>query len=127
MATKKRRAKKRSTARSVQQQPQQLPKPVSLQVRLLHAADTPYYYVNYLEVGHSVYEFALTAARVPARLDDDAKARIVKEGKIDVEPVLQLLVPAKVIPQLIQALSTQYASYEQNFSTREGENSEKNK
>lgn len=77
--------------------------------------DSPAYYANYIEISYSTHEFALTAARVPAKLSDADLADVTATGRIVVEPEVQVLVAPTLLPGLIEALKTQQALYEAQF------------
>jgi len=77
--------------------------------------ETPVHYVNYAEVGHSAYEFSISVTRVPTKVDPQVLADAKKAGILRLDAVLQLLIPTKVVPGLIEALRTQLEVYERNF------------
>ena len=93
---------------------------VTLKIILEPSEETPVTYVNYAEVGHSQYEFSLTFARVPTKLSRHTLSEVQKSGELSLEPVFSLVLPAKVIPGLINALKVQMASYEQKFGSIAG-------
>src|SRR4051812_24873570 len=105
MATKKRARRKAPRRRTARTAPLDT---LNLQVKVRHSLDTPFYYVNFVEVGHSTMEFALTVGRLPPRLDDASLELVRTTGVIELDPTLQLLVPPTVIPNLIQALGVQW-------------------
>jgi hypothetical protein len=90
-------------------------KPIPVKVAVEVTADTPYYYVNLVEVGHSSQEFCLTATRIPTKLTS-AQLQQVAEGQTVVfEPTLQLIFSAPLLPALIETLQIQQKLYEDNF------------
>lgn len=56
------------------------PEPKTGRIKLDISDEIPSYYVNHIEVGHSVYDFALTAARAPAVLTDEQREAFSKIG-----------------------------------------------
>ncbi len=77
--------------------------------------DTPYYYVNYAAVSHSPYDFSMTVLRIPAELSPEQK-ELAKVGKpVPIEPLLQLILPPRLIGGLIRAFTDQQQKYEKSF------------
>jgi hypothetical protein len=72
-------------------------------VELVAGDDIAIYYVNLFEVGHTPFDFTISAARLPAKHRPEviAEAREEKVLRRDVE--VQLVFPANVIPALIVA------------------------
>ena len=113
-----RKATKRSSSRkrkAAEKRSAKVTSKVHVTIKLRDISEVPTYYVNYLDVGHSAYEFAITAAKAPTRLDDATRSQLAKDGVLELEPLLQLLVPPKVIPGLIDALVKQLTAYGQVF------------
>lgn len=75
---------------------------------------TPVHYVNYIEVSHTPYEFALTSTRIPASPSEVQQDERVP-GFAEPRAVCQLLIPAAVIPGLVHALQEQMKQYERNI------------
>jgi hypothetical protein len=97
-------------ARRVVSKPQD--QELSAQVRLDIKADTPSFYVNYISVSHTPYDFTLTAARVPSPLLSE-QLEIVQSGKpVPLEAILQIVVPPLLVEGLIKALIDQKNKYE---------------
>lgn len=89
---------------------------VTAQIRLDIKPDTPAYYVNYMAVTHSVYDFCIGVARLPSQLTSD-QAELVKKGEtVPIEATLQLIVPPPLIDGLIKALVDQKQKYEENLA-----------
>ena len=99
MAEKRKLKKAISNSLSVRIQPD--PKP-----------DTPSYYVNYAAVTHSEYDFVVTVLRIPAQLTPEQTELAKKGSAVPVEPILQLIVPPRLIDGLIGALNVQKEKYE---------------
>ena len=90
--------------------------PVSAQIDWDIKPDTPSYYVNYISVSHSPYEFTLSVAKIPSPLTHE-QAEFAKNGqKIPVEPTLQLLIPPLVVDGLINALIDQKVRHAQTLA-----------
>ena len=77
--------------------------------------DTPFYYVNYMAINHSPYDFTITAIKLPSHLTTDQLEFAKKGQPVSVEPVLQLVIPPRVIKGLIKALTEQCLKYEAQF------------
>ena len=91
---------------------QQVPKAIEVKIHADVKPDTPFYYVNYISVSHSPYDFSLSVLRLPSPLTPEQLAFARKGQPVPVEPVLQLVIPPPVIKALINALSEQYRKYE---------------
>jgi hypothetical protein len=90
----------------------QPPKELSVQVRLEPKLDTPSYYVNYIGVSQSAYDFTLSAAKVPSPLTQE-QLELARRGElIPLEPVVQLVIPALLVDGLIRALADQKAKHQ---------------
>ena len=74
--------------------------------------DTPSYYINYAAVTHSEYDFLVSVLRIPAQLTPEQTELARKGSAVPVEPILQLIIPPRLIDGLIKALSDQKESYE---------------
>jgi hypothetical protein len=85
---------------------------ISTQIQWDVKADTPSYYVNYMGVSHSPYDFTLSAARIPSPLNPEQTALAKSGQKIPVDPIVQLVIPPLLIDGLIHALTDQKAKYE---------------
>ena len=89
-------------------------RPVLVGVRVeSHDADAMY--SNYMEVSHSKYEFMLSVARVPTKLNASASAFAKEHGELVLEPQVQILFPPQLIAGLIKALEVQRDEYETHF------------
>jgi len=89
---------------------------VTAQVRLDMKPDTPSYYVNYIAVSHSAYEFTLSATKMPSPLTQE-QLELAKSGQqIPLEPIVQLVIPPLLIDGLMKALVDQKARYEKTLA-----------
>src|ERR1700733_7222939 len=80
---------------------------VTAQVHLSPQTDTPSYYVNYIGVTHTAYDFTLSAVRIPTPFTDE-QIELAKNGQqIPVEPIVQLVIPASLVDGLMKALTDQ--------------------
>ena len=89
---------------------------VSAQIQWDVKADTPSYYVNFIGVSHSPYDFTLSAAKIPSPLTQE-QAALAKSGQqIPMEPIVQLVMPPLLIDGLINALNDQKAKHEKTVA-----------
>jgi hypothetical protein len=86
---------------------------LSVSIQLDPKPDTPSYYINYAAVSHSEYDFMVTVLRVPTKLTPEQTELAKKGSAVPVEPILQLIVPPRLVDGLITALSIQKEKYEQ--------------
>jgi hypothetical protein len=94
----------------------QQPSEMAAQIRLEVRSDTPSYYVNFIAVSHTAYDFTLSALKVPSPLTQE-QAEFVKRGEqIPVEPVLQLVIPPLLVDGLIKALTDQKERHEKTLA-----------
>ena len=97
---------------------------VTGQIRIDSRQDTPSYYVNYVAVSHTAYDFTLSVTKIPSPLPDELMA-LAKEGKpMPVEAVLQIIFPPLLIDGLIKALVDQKEKHEKTVQ-RQMENDER--
>jgi hypothetical protein len=89
---------------------------ISAQIQWEVKAETPSYYVNYIGVSHSPYDFTLSAARIPSPLSSEQTALAKSGQKLPVEPIIQLVMPPLLIDGLILALTDQKAKYEKTVA-----------
>lgn len=92
-----------------------VPHSVIVNIRLEPKPDTPFYYVNYMSVSHSAYEFSIGVTRVPLPLTPDQMQYVEKELPIVLEPTLQIIFPPSVAKALIKALTDQVGKYEEQI------------
>jgi len=90
-----------------------LPGRISVNIQPDPKPDTPSYYVNYAAVSHSDYDFIVSVLRVPAPLTPEQTALAKKGRAVLIEPILQLIVPPRLVDGLITALNVQKEKYEQ--------------
>lgn len=90
----------------------QITAPVKLDIR----PDTPAYYVNYMAVTSNVFDFTISAARLPSQLTSE-QAELAKKGEpIAVDAILQLIVPPMLVDGLIKVLVDQKQKHEENLA-----------
>ena len=88
---------------------------LSAQVRLDVKSDTPSYYVNFIGVSHTAYDFTLSAIRVPSPFSQE-QIDLAKSGQqIPIEPIVQLVMPPLLVDGLIKALTDQKAKHEKTL------------
>jgi hypothetical protein len=98
------------TAKKQQQQE------LSAQIRLEVKSDTPSYYVNFIAVSHTPYDFTLSAVKMPSPLAQEQIELAQSGSQIPVEPILQLVIPPLLIDGLIDALIDQKAKHEKTVA-----------
>jgi hypothetical protein len=80
---------------------------LTAQVRLSPHPDTPSYYVNFIGVSHTLYDFTLSAVKIPNPFTDE-QIELAKSGQhIPVEPLVHLVIPALLVDGLMRALTDQ--------------------
>ena len=88
---------------------------LTVQVKIVARPDTPSYYVNYIGVSHTPYEFTLSVTKVPSPVSEE-QMELVKAGKpLPLEAILQLVVPPLLVDGLIKALADQKQKYEETL------------
>jgi hypothetical protein len=87
---------------------------VSLNISIDVTEDTPTYYANHLEVGHSHFEFMLNVSRLPPKPSAEQMRRVEEQGALIVNPEMQILFSPKLAVAFMEALRLQIASYETN-------------
>jgi hypothetical protein len=93
----------------------QAPEP-NAHLRIDVNSDTPSYYVNFMAVSHTAYDFTLTVTKIPSPFTQEQSA-LAKSGKqIPVEPILQLVMPPLLIDGLIKALTDQKEKHEKTVA-----------
>jgi hypothetical protein len=77
---------------------------------ILEPTDAPVY-ANYAEVSASQHEFQISFALTPSKPSPQALEE-AKSGSIHLDTIVQILLPATLIPGLIKALTTTKDQYE---------------
>lgn len=75
--------------------------------------DTAVYYVNYIEFSSTTNEFALNAARLPAKLSPEKLREMMETGQMRVDATAQLLIPIPLVKAVLVALATHIETFEQ--------------
>ena len=88
------------------------PNRITIKIESDPKPDTPSYYINYAAVAHSEYEFLLSVLRIPDKLSPEQTELAKKGSPVLLEPILQLIIPPRLIDGLIKALSIQKEKYE---------------
>jgi hypothetical protein len=78
--------------------------------------NTPVFYANHFEVGHSKTEFMLNVARFPPKPTMRQMAEIEEGGAFIIEPEVQILFAPEVARSLVEVLQQQIESYESNIA-----------
>lgn len=94
--------------------------PRAAEAQLLRVAyeptlDTPTYYSNHFEVGHTRHEFIMLAGRVQGKLTEAMRRELEESGQLSLEPELQILLAPTLMPGLIRALTDQLRKWEEKF------------
>ena len=79
-------------------------------------SDTPSYYVNFIAVTHTAYDFTLSVTKIPSPLTQEQTELAKSSHQIPVEPILQLVMPPLLIDGLIVALTDQKLKHEQTLA-----------
>ena len=90
-----------------------LPERIEVKITPDPKPDTPAYYINYAAVAHSEFEFLIYVLRTPPQLTPEQTELATKGNAVPVEPLLQLIIPPRLVDGLITALTVQKESYEQ--------------
>jgi hypothetical protein len=95
---------------------EQPPKEMTAQVRLDVRPDTPSYYVNFVAVSHTAYDFTLSAVKIPSPLTQEQAESAKSGNQIPIEPLLQLVIPPLLVDGLINALTDQKAQHSRTLA-----------
>ena len=90
-----------------------LPERVEIKITPDPKPDTPAYYINYAAVTHSEYDFVIYVLRTPLKLTPEQTELVRNGNAMPVEPLLQLIIPPRLVDGLIKALTIQKENYEQ--------------
>jgi hypothetical protein len=89
---------------------------LTAQLRLDIKPDTLSYYVNYIAVSHTAYDFTLSAAKMPSPLSQE-QLELAKSGQqVPLETVVQLVIPPLIVDGLMKALADQKAKHEKTLA-----------
>lgn len=88
---------------------------VTAKVQILQPETPSATYTNYIEVSHSEYEFALSCAKLPAKLRPQQLLDVQAGEPLLLEPLLQIEVPTRLIKGFIRALKIQVDLYEKRY------------
>jgi hypothetical protein len=89
--------------------------PINVKVSLRSNESTALFYVNNVEVGHTLHDFSVTCAKIPVKFRAE-DIELAKEGReLELEALVQLTLPATLVPGLINALTVQKELYEKYF------------
>ena len=72
--------------------------------------DTPAFYCNYAVVRHSPHEFTISAVDIR-----NITKEAIQDGKIDITPDIDLIVPPRVMVALRKALDEQIRKYQDEY------------
>jgi hypothetical protein len=88
------------------------PAPADIRIVVDPDDSAPAFYVNYMEVANTANDFTLFGARLPAKVSEETKARIVTSNEFHVDADVLITFPVSLVPGLIRALTTQKEHYE---------------
>jgi hypothetical protein len=100
---------------------------VAAQIRVDAKPDTPWYYVNYIGVGHSPYDFTISAIKVPSPFTEEQMEFARNGESIPLEPVVQIVIPPLLVDGLIYALTEQKSHYEKTLAQQVRNNESQHK
>jgi hypothetical protein len=92
-----------------------LPDTMAVNIQPDAKPDTPSYYINYASVAHSEFDFVVSVLRAPTQLTPEQTKLAEKGNNVSVEPILQLIIPPRLIDGLIMALTAQRERYELEY------------
>jgi Protein of unknown function (DUF3467) len=72
-------------------------------------------YANSFEVATTFHDVILSFGRIPAKISEVDREEVARRGNLEVDASVQITISPQLLPQIIKALSTQRAAYEQNF------------
>jgi len=81
--------------------------------RVVVTPDTPSYYVNYILVSNTQYDFCLSVTRLGSPLPAEQVERIKKGEPLLMDAILQIIMPPAVAEGLIKALTEQHHKYQE--------------
>lgn len=86
--------------------------PSKAHIVLTGVDDSPQYYANHIEVAHSVHEFELVFARLPAKVSDEKMQELVTSGRLETDVLLRVVIPTSLMIDMIRVLGVQKDRYE---------------
>ncbi len=89
--------------------------PVVFQVRLNATEDTHFVYANAAEVTSNLNDVSILFARIPPKMSEVDMAEATKTGFVDHDAMLEVVLPAQVLPLVINVLTAHRDSYESRF------------
>lgn len=88
--------------------------PIPIQFHPEITESTPTYYSNFVQVSHTPYEFSLTFAKIPSPPNVDQIAMAQAGKPVKIESLMQIAIPVKLMPGLLEALLNQKELYEKS-------------
>jgi hypothetical protein len=93
--------------------------PLQVVPKLVVTSDTPSYYVNYIQVSNTQYDFSLSVARIGSPLSEEQFERIKKGEPLLMDAILQIIMPPAVAEGLIKALTEQQQKYQEALAKQQ--------
>jgi hypothetical protein len=94
-----------------------IPTAVQVKVGLEVPDGTPSYYLNYIEINHSKWDFCLIGAKLPAKYSAAKIAEMQAGGVLALPAEVTINFPSTLIVGLIRALTIQKELYEKETKT----------
>lgn len=88
------------------------PAPRQARINIDVAEGTPAFYANYIEIGHTKWDFTLIASRVPAKPSTAKIVEMQSNGIFTIPADATINFPPNLMPGLIRALTIQKEAFE---------------
>ncbi len=85
---------------------------IEVRVSLRVTDDTPSYYVNHLEVSQTQHEFTFSVGKIPSRFSAEKQSEIAGSHVMEIDAMLQLMIPPTLLPGIIKAMQIQLELFE---------------
>jgi hypothetical protein len=99
-------------AQSAGKAPSAPPPPRQARISIDVPEGTPGYYSNYIEIGHTKWDFSLIASRLPAKPSSAKIVEMQASGILNIPADVTISFPPHLMPGLIRALTTQKETFE---------------
>jgi hypothetical protein len=76
----------------------------------------PSYYVNWIEISHTKWDFCIIGATMPARHNQSKIAELKATRVLTLNADVQLIIPPTLLPGLISALTIQKEKFEKEMN-----------
>jgi len=65
--------------------------------------ESPAYYANHVEIGHSPHEFEMIFARLPAKLSEEKMLELKASGRLETEALARIIIPPSLMLDLFKS------------------------